>query len=67
MIETVESLRGIPMTTDRDDFWNVCANCSAEYVSADPPPIIEVVSDGGEDSLVSFCGEDCLSEWFGDD
>ena len=55
------------MTTGRDDFWNFCANCGEKYVSADPPPIVEVVTDGGENLPVSFCDEECMSEWFSDD
>ncbi|USZ70789.1 DUF7576 family protein [Natronosalvus halobius] len=54
------------MSDDRPDFWNYCAQCGIEYSTAASPPIVDVVTDGGEDSPVSFCSDECRGSWASD-
>ncbi|WP_425492732.1 DUF7576 family protein [Halosolutus amylolyticus] len=54
------------MTSDRPDFWKGCVQCGAEYSNADPPPIVDIVTDGGNVSPISFCSNECKEAWISD-
>lgn len=48
------------------DFWNGCSHCGTEYDTADPPPIVEVITDGDGVFPISFCSDECKATWLSD-
>ena len=52
------------MTNDGTEFWKYCAHCGAELGLDDWPPVVELVSDGAETIIHSFCDDGCRANWF---